>query len=522
MSPQPPGLWAGAPWSPRKWQAEVLPLIIESLKGGKAGVVSAVMGSGKSIALSEIVAAALPRAIARGTPIVVTAPSRKLVRQLSATLRARLGDDMVGCYFTDAKQAQHPVVVACNASAPDLAAALPGRCCLWIADECHGTQSETMLAAAAALKPACKVGFTATPYRSNANENLELWDELLYSYSLGDALGDEVLVPWRTINWDGEGDGQDVDAIVLDLIGKHCDGPGIVSARSIEDAEHYAEYLCANDIEARAIHSKQTRKVQDGLLEDLRTGTLEALVHVALLAEGVDLPWLRWLALRRRVGSPVRLFQEFGRVLRVHPGKAEAVVIDPYNLLGSIGLGHCAQLGDNDELAAKLGMDDEEEDDEFPLLELPPISEGMLPEAVAVTASGVWARALLNCLEANRLYERTEFDKVSAKWRKGDASAKQLETIGKMRRFAAALPPQHARALRDIIDARQVLDKGAATDLLSVVFAIAKCREKDVKIRKANFGYYPPGHRNWRWPDHPEVCELPKRVRKALTPPKEK
>jgi hypothetical protein len=63
-----------------------------------------------------------------------------------------------------------------------------------------------------------------------------------------------------------------------------------------------------------------------------------------MLQEGVDLPWLRWLCLRRPAASRVRFAQEVGRVLRAAPGKAEAVIFDPHDLFASHALSYEAVL----------------------------------------------------------------------------------------------------------------------------------------------------------------------------------
>jgi superfamily II DNA or RNA helicase len=89
--------WVGAPWTPRAWQKDALPIIIDALKRRQRGIVSAVMGSGKSIMQSELVALALAKAGHRS--IVVTVPRQALVRQLAATIGARIGEDRVGVFY---------------------------------------------------------------------------------------------------------------------------------------------------------------------------------------------------------------------------------------------------------------------------------------------------------------------------------------------------------------------------------------------------------------------------------------
>jgi hypothetical protein len=86
-----------------------------------------------------------------------------------------------------------------------------------------------------------------------------------------------------------------------------------VSAINIEDAESFAARLAKAGIPAEPIHQKLNRGERELRIRRLRSGRIRCLVHVQLLCEGIDLPWLEWLALRRPVGSPVRLVQEVGR-----------------------------------------------------------------------------------------------------------------------------------------------------------------------------------------------------------------
>ena len=69
---------------PRKWQAEALPIIVEQLRQGKRPVVSAIMGSGKSVLIAELCNLALQK-LKPNAHIVVCAPRQSLVRQLSQT-----------------------------------------------------------------------------------------------------------------------------------------------------------------------------------------------------------------------------------------------------------------------------------------------------------------------------------------------------------------------------------------------------------------------------------------------------
>lgn len=505
-------LWADSPRVPRRWQAEALPAVLEAVRRGERPIVHAVMGSGKSVLLGRLARLAAER-LGTGERVLVTTPTIALVDQLADTIAEHVGADSVGRYYTHAKQSDARVVVTCNPSMPELAAtwAAAGlRCRLWLADEAHKTESPDVLDAAALLAPMRAVGCTGTPFRSQVRETLTLWDSLAYSYGFGDALRDGVLVPWDPpVVWDGTGrDAEDVDGICVDMILSSAPpGPGIVSAHSIEDAEQVAEALQAAGIRAEAIHSRQPRAVRASLLRRLHAGDLRCLVHVSLLAEGVDLPWLRWLCLRRKVGARVRFLQEIGRVLRSEatpppglPPKRKAVFLDPFDLFGRHALTHPAALG----AALECTTPEEPEPDEWPLLPLPP--KGIdVPKAVAVDAVGAWARRFVAVLELAGLFQSDPRWGQDAPWRRGRISPKQAAALGRLAWVKRHLPAEHRPALARVCASPWALRQGIASDLLSGLRAVA---DAAADARKA--------HRHWPWPAGLDLPPLPERVADAL------
>ncbi|MFA6605106.1 MAG: DEAD/DEAH box helicase family protein [Patescibacteria group bacterium] len=359
MNFHPPAAW----WPslpPRRWQAEALPTIVLALEGQHPTpcVVQAVMGSGKSVLIAELVAQAV---LETHEVVIITTSTQRLVEQLAETISARLGTK-VGRYYANAKEPRNRVIVACIDSAENLALALAGRgpssgvsdsaenlaaalasrtCVLWIADEAHRTECDTMHRAHSSLRPNACIGFTATPYRSSSTEELSLFHSVVYEYGPRDALQDHVIVPWRVVPWTA---GQvSADEACLDLV-RGAEGQGVVNAVDIKDAEFFAGLLRSNGISAEAIHSQLPAGVGTQRIEALRVGALKALVHVSMLQEGVDLPWLRWLCLRRPSASKVRFAQEVGRVLRSFPGKPFATIYDPHDLFASFKLSYDAVL----------------------------------------------------------------------------------------------------------------------------------------------------------------------------------
>jgi len=465
--------WAGR--TPRAWQSAALPIALAACRARERGVIYATMGSGKSLLLSEICASGRGR-------VLVTTSTVRLVEQLAKTLEERCPGE-VGQYYTYTKAAERRITVACLPSVPNLIADpnWPGPPALWIADECH-RESDALRACAPAIAAPRAIGFTATPYRSSEAERIQLFDREIFSYGVAEALRDGVIVPFRQIPWTGADVDLD-DACVTMMQGAVKHGPGLANARSIADAEAFAARLNAAGLVAKSVHSRHSRAEQAATLNALRTGRLQVVVHVALLTEGVDYPWLCWLLMRRPVASRVRFAQEVGRVLRSAPGKTEALLYDPHDLLGKLALSYEAVLGlvteeeavpFADELAAiQKAKDDDDDDDDSEGGNRAPL-KALQPKQVEAWRK--YLRALyLAALGAGLVECRVK----STRWRPAEISERQKDMIAKniggLKRDTR-IPLNHRKALVEIGDHAAYLTKGDASDLLALLFLFCDTR----------------------------------------------
>ena len=408
----------------RAWQARALAAVRPALgrsitpEGATAPralrpVVSAFMGAGKSVFIAE-----LARLCAlRGYHVVVATPRQKLVRQLGETIQAFVPD--TGLVMSGYRQPAR-VIVACYASLEQARACLEesGRPCdLLIVDECHGSEAPRHADAMLALKPRWMVGLTATPFRSNEAERLSLWDEVVFRYSFADGLRDGVVTTITPIHWtpdcvphlpepEGERTADPsapvVDDALIAMFRRHgLPGPTLANAVSIADADAFSDRLTRHGYPAASIHSRLTWAEQCERIEALRVGQIAVLVHVSMLSEGADFPWLAALACRRNVKAKVRFVQEVGRVCRTNAGKATGYVFDPLALLASHGLEHPEALGAAiDEAGDAEEAAERDEDAETP-------EAGPPPQAVMLERIDAWALSLIEALkQTGRLSER--------------------------------------------------------------------------------------------------------------------
>lgn len=471
LETEPPCVPAWAGHTPRRWQSEALPLALASIRARDRGVVSAIMGAGKSRLQAEICASGKGR-------VLLTVPTVALVEQMAATLQERCPGE-VGRYYTDAKQPDKRITVCCMPSVPSLVNRPDWQPpALWIADEAHRTESATILATYAKMAPKSAIAFTATPFRAKRSEELSLWSREVYVYGAADAMRDGVVVPFRQVPWLGK-DGVDVTTATIEMIKSAAQGPGLVNATSIDDAETCAAQLSRHQVRAQAVHSRLDRQTVGARLAALKSGELACLVHVNMLTEGVDLPWLRWLAMRRPTRSKVRFCQEVGRVLRAFPGKTDALLLDPMDLLGRFSLTYQAILegmaAEPSPLEAELLEAEAEVDDDD---DEPPSGVLRVESAKRMAAWRKYLRALyFAALGAGLVQFRT----ASSDWRRNRPSEKQL---GAVRHALAGLsrdttvPMRHRQMLALIGRHAGQMLRGDVSDLMSVGFLIRDGRKE--------------------------------------------
>ena len=454
----------------RGWQAAALPLCLDAIAARIAGVIVACTGSGKSVLLAEVIAAILPQL--EGA-IVVSTSSQRLVKQLTETIGDRIGPGNVGSFYAKVKEIDRPVIVTTNDSCPTVASHLQklGRSVvLWVADECHRTETGEMHRAWKALNAESRLGFTATPFRSLKSQRVQLFDKVLVKYTPGDALRDKVIVPWRVLPWSGPE--SKLDDAILEMIQEYGVGPGVVNASSISDARDFAARLTEAGIPASTVHSELSERDQETRLGMLRDGELRVLVYPSLLSEGADFPWLRWMCLRRKVGARVRFIQEVGRVLRTFPGKESATILDPRNLFNELSLSYEHLLGWD---VAEDGPEEpeveveEEKPEENPAGDQLALLDTTMVKPLAQLET--WARQLFLAAQTEGLIQNARVQ--SSEFRARLPSSQQFKALHKFVWVWNFLPREHKIAMSKVVPNHAIPSSGVASDLLDVCIALA-------------------------------------------------
>jgi DNA repair protein RadD len=249
---------------------------------------------------------------------------------------------------------------------------------LLIIDEAHrlpaletGGQYHSLIRDLRTANPRLRVlGVTATPFRLGHGYiygpecrpgRSNLFPMLNYQISLDTLVAGGFLVPWRAKEGrnmandlarvkivNGEYDVAGLNSLYLrgvhiqsaveayDNYGEGRDKV-LVFAVSIEHAERLAEAFNQNGHQAAALHSHLADRDRTKYLTAFEHGGLKVLVNVGILTEGWDSPKVNLIMMCRPTKAPALFVQMLGRGTRLHPGKADLLVLDLANNFKSHG-----------------------------------------------------------------------------------------------------------------------------------------------------------------------------------------
>ena len=177
------------------------------------------------------------------------------------------------------------------------------------------------------------VGLTATPERGDGAGLAPLFNGLVVGASVGELVSAghlvscDVLRPTRVLK-----NGQIAQDPLAAYREHGQDGArprqAILFARTVEEAEGYAASFSSAGFRAECITAMTRPDVREMALEAFRRGLVRVICNVYVLTEGTDLPNAEVCILARGAGTAGIFVQMVGRVLRPHPGKREALLLD--------------------------------------------------------------------------------------------------------------------------------------------------------------------------------------------------
>ena len=220
-----------------------------------------------------------------------------------------------------------------------------------VIDEFHHAAADSYLRLLDALSPRFLLGLTATPFRGDHRDLLELCDgNLAYQVGLFEAIALGWLVPFRYF---GVADTVVYDETLLttrrtydakrltrrvntperamraiERFREHDSRAALGFCVSIEHAIFMAEHFAAAGIRSAAVHSGAGSMDRTRAVQDLVEGRLRVLFTVDLFNEGVDIPSVDLVMFLRPTESMTVFMQQLGRGLRLHSSKPALTVLD--------------------------------------------------------------------------------------------------------------------------------------------------------------------------------------------------
>ena len=340
----------------RPYQREAINAVIQGRRAGlRRMVVVLPTGAGKTVIFAQLAQLAQ-------RPVLVLAHRDELVRQAHSKLAAALGDaDAVAIEQGDLVAPRHAraVVASIRSLHPErLARVLQLRQFgLVIYDECHHAAADDnlrVLQGLGAFDPQWQgtlLGVTATTGRGDGKGLDAIFEAIVYTRTLVQMVTEGYLVPMRGFRIETQADLSSVRAerdgdLELQPLSEAIDieERNALVARTIQELARdrrtiafcvtvaHAINLCKAlnllGMSAGYVHGELAMVDRQRVLAQFRAERIQVLTNVAVLTEGFDDPGVACIAMARPTRSETMYAQCVGRGTRLHPGKADCLVLD--------------------------------------------------------------------------------------------------------------------------------------------------------------------------------------------------
>jgi len=345
----------------RPYQEEAVAAVYQHLRTRDDNPVVVIpTGGGKTPAMAQLCRDAVKRWNGR---VIVLAHVKELLEQTAGTLVRMAPDLDIGLYSAGLgrRDTQHAVIVAGIQSvyrrAPELDAF---DLCLVDEAHCIPLEGEGMyrqfLAEARVVNPNVRcVGLTATPFRMKSGMICDpdhFLNAICYEVGVKELIVGGYLSPLRTKAGSRKADfsglhvrgGEYIAGEVEDLmdtddlvrsacteIVEHTRGRHacLIFASGVQHGRHVERVLQdEHGVRCECVFGETPSAERDRTIGEFRGGQLPYLVNVNVLTTGFDAPNVDCVAMLRPTMSPGLYYQQVGRGFRLHPGKADCLVLD--------------------------------------------------------------------------------------------------------------------------------------------------------------------------------------------------
>lgn len=348
---------AGEMLALRPYQREAIDATTKSWRSGTARpAIVLPTGAGKTVVFSHMIKEFIARN--PGKRALVLAHREELVDQAYDKLRTVAPSMRSGVVMADRNQTLADAIVGC---VPTLANERRLRQLanvgLVVVDECHHATAASyrrILEFCGSMRETGAtptVGVTATLVRGDGGALGDVWQEVPYELGIDEMIRDGYLVRprGRRIKVDDlqlkgmrvrGGDYSDSEmgeriensmapSAIAKAYRKHAaELQGIVFAPTVRSAELIAAEMVGVGVSTALVHGAMAKAERRRTLDDFRAGRVQVLCNCMVLTEGTDLPMAQVAVIARPTLNPGLYIQMVGRVLRLHPGKDFALVLD--------------------------------------------------------------------------------------------------------------------------------------------------------------------------------------------------
>lgn len=220
-----------------------------------------------------------------------------------------------------------------------------------VIDEFHHAAAKSYRKLLEKLNCVFLLGLTATPFRGDRQDILELCnDNLLVNFELRTGIDTGILSPYHYFGcfdnidysqvrmYGSRYDIRDLekaliipdrDSAIINKWSELAEGkPTLAFCCSHRHAHRMAQSFRDNDISAEVYLSTTSKSDRSALIDRMQVGDLNVLLTVDVINEGADFPFIECLLFLRPTESQRIFYQQLGRGLRKHVGKSHCIVID--------------------------------------------------------------------------------------------------------------------------------------------------------------------------------------------------
>jgi ATP-dependent helicase IRC3 len=199
---------------------------------------------------------------------------------------------------------------------------------LIIIDECHHSACESYLRIVEHFNLSTILGFTATPFRSDQQNLLNVFtDGFVFEVGIEELIKGKYLTPVKTI--EKKILSKFSPEHVFDAYDQNAkDLKTIIFCRNIEHSIDVAKLFLDKGVPAMPVFSGMGSTARESVLKRFTEGEIKVITNASLLSEGYNERSIQCVILARKVSSKVLKTQMIGRGLRLHENKSTLKVIE--------------------------------------------------------------------------------------------------------------------------------------------------------------------------------------------------